>query len=429
MEIFLLPLIYILLLCLFITYGRFFKLNGMSSAFLCSLFVVKAFAGIIITFNAERIYSGDDGLFFFEAGKSLFDFGIQHPLSYLKLMAGIYDNSNQAEYYKFLNWKSLPAWNDTETMIKFSSLLHFISFSNILVHSIIFSFLSFCGLTAIYKATIALTKSNGLILYLLLMLFPSVVFFSSGILKETLLISASGMFVYALAQFRESTKMKVYAALLYLFLWLIKQHFVLFLTPALIGYLVVKNFFTGKIWISHLVALVVFVVFSAMALFVFDSILHRDAAGTIALVQHSTMKNSIYEKAETYIQPPVIAPSMKSIIKNSPKAFLQTVFTPRFHFDKVGLRWKGAAAENIVVLIFVIGNIIAAFSSHNRFASLHFALFLLLYSFYTLIGYTCALEAAIVRFKAPLLPFLISGFYIFMLQYKKYFIRNESSND
>lgn len=429
MDIFIIPLIYILLLCLFISYKSFFNLQGMSRAFVCSMFIVKAFAGIIITFNAERIYSGDDGMFFYEAGKTLYEYALEHPMSYLKLMLGIYNDSNQHEYYTLLNWKGLPYWNDNETMIKISSLIHFIAFSNMLVHSVMFSFLSFCGLTGIYKATISITKSNGFVLYLILMLFPSVVFFSSGVLKETLLLAAAGLFVYALTQFKQSTRMKVYTILLYLFLWLIKPHFVLFLTPALAGYLIAKKYFSKNLWASYAVVIAVMIVYYTAGTFVFNQILHRNAAGTIALVQQSTMKNSIYEKAESYIQPPVIAPNMISVIKNSPKAFLQTVFTPAFHFDKAGLRWKGAAAENLLVMVFVLINIVAAFSWRNEYASLHFALLLFIFSFYALVGYTCALEAAILRFKAPVLPFLIAGLYIFMLQYKKYFIRNDSPND
>lgn len=178
---------------------------------------------------------------FYEAGKTLYEYALQHPMSYFKLMLGIYNDSNQHEYYTLLNWKGLPYWNDNETMIKISSLIHFIAFSNMLVHSVLFSFLSFCGLTGIYKATISITKSNGFVLYLILMLFPSVVFFTSGVLKETLLLAAAGLFVYALTQFNQSTRMKVYTIALYLFLWLIKPHFVLFLTPALAGYLLAKN--------------------------------------------------------------------------------------------------------------------------------------------------------------------------------------------
>ena len=60
MEIFFIPLVYILLICLLIGNHRFFDLKGVSRAFVCILFIIKAFAGIIITFNAEKIYGGDE---------------------------------------------------------------------------------------------------------------------------------------------------------------------------------------------------------------------------------------------------------------------------------------------------------------------------------------------------------------------------------
>lgn len=94
MEMFFIPLVYILLICLLIGNHRFFELKGVSRAFVCILFIIKAFAGIIITFNAEKIYSGDDGYFFYEAGKTFLDYGVENPFEYLKLMFGIYDSSN-----------------------------------------------------------------------------------------------------------------------------------------------------------------------------------------------------------------------------------------------------------------------------------------------------------------------------------------------
>lgn len=428
MEVFLIPLVYILLTCLLIGNHRFFELKGVSRAFVCILFIIKAFAGIIITFNAEKIYSGDDGYFFYEAGKTFLDYGVENPYAYLKLMFGIYDSSNSEAYHHFLNWKNLPMWNDGETMIKLCSIIHIFAFSNILVHSIVFSFLSFCGLTAIYKATIHITRSNGFSLFLLLMLFPSVVFFSSGILKETLLIAISGLFFFSLTQFGVSLRMKIYCFILFFLLWLIKPHFIFFFTPAIIAYITMAKLNLSSIWMSRLVILGVFALYIVLAVVVHDKVLGRNAAGTIALVQQSSMKNSIYEKAESYIQPPVIAAKYSSILRNTPEAFYQVITVPWF-YTNAGLRWKAAAIENIFVLIMVLMNIYAAFDKKNKYALYHFAFLLFLISFYSLVGFTCALEASILRFKAPILPFLIAGMYMFLLQYKDKILKNETSDN
>lgn len=428
MEVFLIPLVYILLTCLLIGNHRFFELKGVSRAFVCILFIIKAFAGIIITFNAEKIYSGDDGYFFYEAGKTFLDYGVENPYAYLKLMFGIYDSSNSEAYLHFLNWKNLPMWNDGETMIKLCSIIHIFAFSNILVHSIIFSFLSFCGLAAIYKATIHITRSNGFSLFLLLMLFPSVVFFSSGILKETLLIALSGLFFFSLTQFGVSLRMKIYCFILFLLLWLIKPHFIFFFTPAIIAYITMAKLNLSSIWMSRLMILGVFALYIVLAVVVHDKVLGRNAAGTIALVQQSSMKNSIYEKAESYIQPPVIAAKYSSILRNTPEAFYQVITVPWF-YTNAGLRWKAAAIENIFVLIMVLMNIYAAFDKKNKYALYHFAFLLFLISFYSLVGFTCALEASILRFKAPILPFLIAGMYMFLLQYKDKILKNETSDN
>ena len=179
---------------------------------------------------------------------------------------------------------------------------------------------------------------------------------------------------------------------------------------------------------SRLVVVGVFALYLILSVVVYDKILDRNAAGTIALVQQSSMKNSIYENAQSYIQPPIIAASYASIIKNTPKAFYQVITVPWFYTNS-GLRWKAAAIENLFVLIMVLMNIYAAFDRKNTYSLYHFAFLLFLISFYCLVGFTCALEASILRFKAPVLIFLIAGMYMFLLQYKDKILKNETSDN
>ncbi|MFZ7118218.1 MAG: hypothetical protein ACO1G1_07135, partial [Bacteroidota bacterium] len=254
------------------------------------------------------------------------------------------------------------------------------------------------------------------------------VFFSSGILKETLLIALSGLFFFSLTQFGVSLRMKIYCFILFFLLWLIKPHFIFFFTPAIIAYITMAKLNLSSIWMSRLMILGVFALYIVLAVVVHDKVLGRNAAGTIALVQQSSMKNSIYEKAESYIQPPVIAAKYSSILRNTPEAFYQVITVPWF-YTNAGLRWKAAAIENIFVLIMVLMNIYAAFDKKNKYALYHFAFLLFLISFYSLVGFTCALEASILRFKAPILPFLIAGMYMFLLQYKDKILKNETSDN
>ena len=86
--------------------------------------------------------------------------------------------------------------NDNQTIIRFNALIQFFSFGNYQIHNILFNLLSFTGLLAIWKFFKTKFEVKKWMLLLSLFLFPTVLLWTSGVLKESILIFALGFFLY-----------------------------------------------------------------------------------------------------------------------------------------------------------------------------------------------------------------------------------------
>ena len=97
-------------------------------------------------------------------------------------------------------WRSngLKIINDTRNLVRFHSILNFISFGYNTIHILIFEFLSITGLILLFKGLKKITLVTPLSLLLILVLFPSLLFWSSGILKETFVILGISLFINTL---------------------------------------------------------------------------------------------------------------------------------------------------------------------------------------------------------------------------------------
>ena len=127
------------------------------------------------------------------------------------------------------NWyNKVVLFNDYRMQIRINTLLRFISLGYYNVHAIIFSFLSFCGLTGLLKLFIADLKSKRNVLYYGIYFLPSVLFWGSGLMKDSLIFFATGLSLYYLDKcFVTKIKVKQHAVMslvFLLFLMMIKFH-------------------------------------------------------------------------------------------------------------------------------------------------------------------------------------------------------------
>jgi hypothetical protein len=209
-------LLYIFYLFVFlwlISKWHFFDIKKLSRLQLGIFFLMKVAAGLLLTVIYTFYYtnlSHNDIYRYFNDSAILSKVLFQNPVAWLKIMLGI--GLNQPDVFKHLvdtqNFShSCSDWvTNNSFIIRLNVLLNYLSLTNIWINTLFFNFFSFIGLVALYKAIQSYFKPVESKLYLPIFLMPSVVFWSSGILKESIFFMAFGFWLHSFLRLVNSRK-------------------------------------------------------------------------------------------------------------------------------------------------------------------------------------------------------------------------------
>jgi len=195
---------YALLLFLLIRKMKFFRLEGIPAWWISGAFGMKIAAGMLLYFIYTYYYTdrpNADIYKYFDDGNILYGVFWESPADFFRILFS-FDNE-QAYFHRWYgqmnNWYGIYPTNlygDGHIMIRFNAVARFISLGSLPVHTLFMAFLSFAGLTGLYRLFSDSLPQRKRLLFLLLFLFPSILFWSSGVLKEGLILFAGGMLVY-----------------------------------------------------------------------------------------------------------------------------------------------------------------------------------------------------------------------------------------
>ena len=271
----LLCLLYSVLFILLIFKWKFFSVDSLSKSFFVFVFILKIASGLALWWIYTYYYtdrSTADIYKYFDDSKIIFGSLKNSVTDFFNLILGTGDDAHLKQYYVKMNY-----WyrefegstiNEDRTMIRANAILTFFSFGQFNVHTVFFSFLSLIGLTAIYKTFSKYLTEKKTAFAILLFLFPSLLFWGSGVLKESLVLFAMGILVYTFSKMLDRTSFikNLTAFLIFTFLLLIiKAYMLLILIPGLFIWLILKltgenyaliKFFIG---ISLCIATVLFI--------------------------------------------------------------------------------------------------------------------------------------------------------------------------
>lgn len=221
---FILPLLYGLLFILLIFKMNFFVIESLSKTKLVLLFILKLIAGLAVLYVYTNHYSESDFQLNFSGSKILLNSIINN--SYTKPIDG---------------WNSsfeTILFNNSRAMIILNTILQLFSFGNFYVHVVFFCFFSFIGLVALFKAFINHFPLKQFQLIIAIFLVPSVLFFSSAVLKEAVVISLVGLLIYFSdfgLKLKYSLNEKCIIPILFLLLVFVKIYVASLLLPMLLS--------------------------------------------------------------------------------------------------------------------------------------------------------------------------------------------------
>ena len=300
-----LAVLYFLLFVFLISRLSFFKDDIISLKFIVGILLLKSLGCLAYYWVYFCYYppgfNGDSASTLHDA-KIMYDALPHHPFDFLKMVFGLHSNLDSdplyEPYFKFIEkWGRADITsdfflNDNRTPIRVNAIIMLISFGNYSVHAFVMLVLSFVGQFAFYKAFKKYVPKKEMLLAIIIFLTPSILFWTSGILKEPIAIGLLGFFVYVFMKLFIELQFKLKYSLVLIFTLLlfliIKPYILLLILIPLILFALVKAL---KIDVYSLKKIIVFYalalsVFYTGTFFILKFGFQKDVINTIVVRQN-----------------------------------------------------------------------------------------------------------------------------------------------
>lgn len=329
--------------------------------------ILKLLAGLCLGLLYRYYYNGGDTFMYFEEGAKLSALARSDLLLYIRFL--------------WSGDESFSAWNNlTELqpramfMIKAVSVVNLFSHDNYWISSLYFSFLSFLCAWSLVKTMVRLEGSLRYIAVVSFLFFPSVVFWSSGLIKESMAI-ASLFFLVAIFlkvwmhQRIRRTEWVLILVNLWL-LWNLKYYYLAVLLPIVTASLVVRLLFSGRYnvlpWIYRPVVWVVVFLVPLVSISLVHPNFYPDRFLHVIVSNYAEFH--VISDADDLIYYAELKATVGSVLKNAPWALFSGLYRP--------LPWEAGtilkfflSLENIVLLALsaaALGNATKLLRSPNR---------------------------------------------------------------
>lgn len=416
---FILPVFVLLGLFWSISKLDFFKNGPFSTRSLQLAFFLR----IALGFGLFLIYSyhypsrqDADTFKYFDDSQYMYDAFWTNPGDYFKMLFGIHCNT---EYFNTEYFNNMSNWvrsydnglfNDNRLMIRVNAFLRIFSFGNYHVHSIILAFLAFMGSFSLSKLFFEVSRSKVLT-YIAVFLVPSLVFWSSGILKEAVLLAALGFFAYHFYQLFDSNRTWKNYVMLFLMscvLIVLKLYVFMAFFPAIIIWLVVSKW-RRSLWVY----LLMYILFIAIATLIGEINPRYDFVNLIVDKQKQFIRLADFYPVNSRFDLEVLTYEFWSLLLSSPEAIFN-VFTKPWPNELNSILYIPSFIENAVILLLLFTTFV--YRKALNVKEWDFVIFCLSFCIilYTVIGLTTPITGAIVRYKIPAIPFLMMAVFMLM---------------
>ena len=418
---------------------KLFRRLGLAPKWLLVLLaakIVAAFAIVGVYRVAYEDQRTSDLFKYHYAGNVIYSAMQENPADYFKMVSGICADEPQLEYYydKADYWNK--SWNygllnDNRTIIRYNAILDLFTQGNLWLNLIISAFVAFCGSYLLALALLVYCGERRWIAVVSAFLIPSVLFWSSGMMKECLVMFSLGLLMFSwTAICRKFGVLKLILLLVSGWLLFLSKFYVLLaLLPGLVVFALPSGFNAKKLLITTVSVFTVVV-----TLFFFSGkIFGYDLVETIVDKQHDFINMVSVEanNSGSNIEIKELEPTFVSFVSCLVPAYINVFLRP-FVTEADSLIKIACCLENILfLLLFLYMCIRFKPIDNNQFRLVLFTICFILV-FYALIGMTTPNIGALVRYKIPAMPFLLCSMLICTnferLKKLKCFNRRKSDN-
>ncbi|TVQ11824.1 MAG: hypothetical protein EA361_12280 [Bacteroidetes bacterium] len=393
----------------------FRNVQGLSTPWLVFFFALKVVAGSLLIFIYTWYYEDPltaDVYKYFQDGSIMFAAIKDNPADYFRMLTGIDGSaSHLAQYYDEMRfwyrpWDS-PFYNDNRLVIRFNALVSLFSFGHIFVHNVFINFLSFTGLVALYKFMIRYSdKTKQFWLAAGVFLFPGLLFWGSGILKEGLLLWALGWWILLLDNVVSRHKSWL-IQLFFLgafsgFLILLKPYTFFLWLPCIIAFYISRNYASLRSQLTYPGVIALFAVTGFGLIYFFSS---YDPLQVIANRQNDFIYFSLEQDAGSLIHTRLLTPDFMMISVEFVRGFFNALLRPHI-FEAYSVVTLMAAVENTLILVMVLYMIWRLEKRTLTSSGLHWAGLWFMILLLGFVGMISPAHGGIVRYKIPAIPFM-----------------------
>ncbi len=432
-DIILTPLIVVLVLLWAYNYKRKREEEQPMYKYFHWALLVKMVSVILFCLAYLTFYEGDT-LDYFNSTVAVNNVFSINSGNYFQLMF----HGNQPEYISYFNadtaYPEAHMFRDPKTffVIRMFSPIVFLSGNSFLIASLIMSLLSFIGMWKFYKLLCGLYPELYKYFVFSALMIPSVLFWGSGLLKDSITMSAAAWISYSIfmAFFnkrRIATNVIVIMIMGFLLIS-IKPYIFVSLVPGLLVWLFfnqVKRIPNKMIRFIVTPITVALILVAASALLSnmgqylgvygdMDTMIMK-----VKVTQEDLQQSAMY--GSNYYDIGVIEPSVFGLLKKAPQALIAGMFRP-FIWEARNPFVLISGLENLCLLLLLIFILIKVgisvfFKAIIKDPFLTYALiFTLLFAFG--VGLASTNFGALVRYRIPLMPFFVSGLFILLGHYR-----------
>jgi hypothetical protein len=390
--------------------------------FFTSGLLLKMIGSIVFCLVYVLYYNGGDTNAYHEAAISLKKLSYYHTDIFFKILTGNYT----WEYIGYFDYRTgYPQyWKDPQAfmVVRLTSIIEFISFNSYITTSVILSALSFSGIWKLYKLFCEYYPQLTEKFIYTTIFIPSLIFWGSGILKDTFTLTGACWFTFHLHKAfiqRESIfKNTLIALIAGYFVLKIKPYIVLSLVPgALLWFAFTKLKNVNNSLARFVFGPILFSIVLGFFLILFSSI--KGDLGAYSSVESILNKASVTQKdlKQEYNKGNAFdigefEPTISGVLSKFPIAVFSGIFRPTL-IDAKNIVMLISAIENTLVLLFFLYVLfsIGIFQFYKIISENPVIFFSILYAiiFGFAVGLSTSNFGALVRYKIPSTPFFLSS--------------------
>ncbi len=365
------------------------------------LFLLKVTAGIAfgLFYKMPKYYATADTWRFYHLSLQETKWLLADPISFTKDLF-TYGYSQTGNLFAGHN----SYWNDLKSnvVIKLLAVCNVLTNNSYYANIILFNFLFFFGVIGLYRALFSVYPANKILLMAGVFLMPSALFWCSGIHKDGLILSATGLIIYYLHFGANAKTLTIYnyvfLGFCMLVIFALRNYVALALLPALLGWMLGMSWPKRSKYIFPLIYLSGILLFFLLPIIIpalnFPAFLSEKQHEFIALAGGS----------EVNVVP--LKPTFAGYLNYLPSALDMAFFQPHISGAKSISSLLAFLEMSLFCLLTLL--FVAFPKKKQTIPPLVWCFFYFSLSILIIAGYTITFSGAIVRYRSFVLPFVVA---------------------